>query len=633
MAPRSSPTLRVQLWFHVTLLLPLLGCGDSSSWPESYSRRLALDPASEEFDALMDVYEEKIFGGDEIVRRNLILEFQEFLESESVSRSERFLAAADAIFAVRKIEERITPRMAGNIAVLARREGHPAAREWIDGYRTDYRSGAGPLLARLGQLAARVPPTEDPGEELSRTAATLLDEFESFGVKLHDSTVRRFVEVAIRGRFPRMLEHLDVGMPASDQPFGAAAERTVEGQHPEHLGGTVALFDRFFDKEGNFLTERDRKPVGWAQYEPWLDVVRAHTTGRAAAAEGIALARFGIERDPVEVVQRLRSIPSDRLLALGYWSFESHEEEPAYLAGVKVLLELADLETQAGRSAMASWITDYVSSEGRQTGNDPLEGFEHLEDPVDAKRLEARLTTAVQLVESLGEDGGALARSGLDESAAWPMQYVAVSRRSDDEPEAVARSLNARIDASLQPNAGAARPPDRVLKEARLRLRDQPGAEVDEFFVRLLSMGRSADREGVVATCKERMGDQGLVDAVYRFMAGKSVYTAAEYSVFLETLSGLEDIEGSVLSNLEAMLDEDEDPAQILWILKVLSYDLLERHGTSRALPLLRRMGDDPTGYRSLVAETDPVTGLPQQTDSTQIAFAERVQALIDRLE
>ncbi|MEM7235623.1 MAG: hypothetical protein AAF517_25850, partial [Planctomycetota bacterium] len=71
---------------------------------------------------------------------------------------------------------------------------------------------------------------------------------------------------------------------------------------------------------------------------------------------------------------------------------------------------------------------------------------------------------------------------------------------------------------------------------------------------------------------------------------------------------------------------------RVLWILKVLSYDLLERHGTKEALPLLKRMASDPTGYQSLQTAEDKVTRLPEATKTETIRFADRVQKLIETL-
>ncbi|MEM7234161.1 MAG: hypothetical protein AAF517_18430, partial [Planctomycetota bacterium] len=515
------------------------GCGGSSR-PDSYAKRLTLDPSSSDFDALMAWYEQEIAAGNETVQRNLGLEFQEYLAMSSYRTAPRFVAAAKKIFALRKIDEKITPQLVQGVVQLARHSGHPEAREWIDGYSTRYWSGAGPILTSIGYLANSVSPGEAPSSAQSEKVASLLDEFENFGVKLQDATTRTFVRHALRGRFPRLLEHLQVGMPPSGEVFGPAKDRKVSGEHSQMLEGALAVFDSFFDKKGEFIAKKDRKPIGWKDYAPWLDVVRKHTSGRAAAAEGIAIARFGLDRDPSNVLTRFRSLPEPSLTALGSWV--SEEGESKLRPEVKRLLEFSDLSTSEGRNGLAGWVTQFVTEDGKVLGDDPLVGGDKGWSP----KTQRRYGTVVKLLEALGPDGKALARLGFEPDAAWLVQLLAVETFSASEPGVVARSLNARIDGAADPKKPIARAPDRVLTAARSRLGAAPGEEVDGFFLRLLSLSRSSDRAGVIAKCKERLGDKGFVEAVYRYMSGKKRYSQSEYDVFLETLNGISGVGPSV---------------------------------------------------------------------------------------
>ena len=608
---------RVAPRMFVPLLLLALGCGSSTApEPPGYDARLQLSADCTEFAELMSWYEAAFQNKSSGYRANRMAEFQEHLTVPEHRQSERFLAAAEKIFALEKVNTmQFSPKIAEGIVLLARREGHPEAREWVEGFSTQAFLGKINVLSRLGSYAYRVPAREAPSAELIERVEPLIDELESFGQPFDDQTTREFVTYSLRGRFPRLLEHLRAGMPPKGEAFGPASNRTGAAEHPQVLWGAVRVFDGLFSKSGECQVE-------WAKFVPWLDVVRECTSGRAAAAELIALARHGVERDLEFVIERARTIPDSTHAAAMAWAEKATKSR--YLPNVKLLLALKAGDTPDGRATIAQWVTDHVTEDGRDQGESLGGGVQ--KDP--------RLALARRLLGAIGGDGQAVVRSGLEPAASWPLELLAVETLGPTEPELVAKRLNAHLDGSGYQRFPAAGPRDRVLTAARQVLAKAPrNPEIDGFLLRLLSHPRSADRSAVVTLCRERLGERGLVDAVFQLMSTKSEYSQEEYAIFVETLGSVQGVEAHVLSNLERELDAKGRPEDILWILKVLALDLLDQHSSKAALPVLERMAGDTGSYRSLDMTRSTGSSEAKVARTETIRFADRVASLVRRLD
>ena len=218
----------------------------------------------------------------------------------------------------------------------------------------------------------------------------------------------------------------------------------------------------------------------------------------------------------------------------------------------------------------------------------------------------------------------------------WALQLLGVRILADKDPRGLADSLNELLDSGRFDGMRDTATPepgwltDHALKDALEQL--QPAAEIQSvrhFWLRLLSNPSKDIRIGAVNTLRQALDVNAFVDGLFAFVVAKSQFNQQEVDSYLAALNSFEGIEKAITGTLGNYLAQSGGKSEkVFWLLKVLSIQVLNKHGDEASIPVLMTLAHDSGRFYVVETTLDPQSG-EKKVEREEKTFAEESRRAI----